>query len=47
MAVVNPATAGLRRHQRQSRSRRLTGRAWIGSPANQRSRSSASASAEL
>jgi hypothetical protein len=47
--MVNPAAAaraGLRRHQRHILSARLTGRAWIGSWASHRSRSSAKASAD-
>ena len=40
------AKAGLRRHQLQNFSAALTGRALIGSPLRQRSRSSASISAE-
>jgi hypothetical protein len=45
-AASRAATALLRRHQRQARSTLPAGRAAIGSPRNQRSRSSASAAAE-
>jgi hypothetical protein len=44
-AAASAATAGLRRHQRQPRSSRLTGRARIGSPAAKRARSSARSAA--
>ena len=40
------ANAGLRWHQLQNFSAEVTGRAWIGSPLRQRSRSSATISAE-
>ena len=42
----DPATSGLRRHQRQPRSQTGTGRATIGSPPRNRRRSSASAVAD-
>ena len=41
--AASPATRGLRRHHRQTRSGRPTGRAWIGSPPSQRRKSFANA----